>query len=110
MLTLEEIKNVTFHKARNGYQTEDVDDFIDSVIETVAGVIRSVEDYGATYIILYVPAFALSVARASCLGVSELFRYAPLMPISISERTWSCISEMSGETTIVIPSSARAGT
>ena len=33
MLTLEEIKNVTFHKARNGYQTEDVDDFIDSVIE-----------------------------------------------------------------------------
>lgn len=45
MLTLEEIKNVTFHKARNGYQTEDVDDFIDSVIETVDSILRERDDY-----------------------------------------------------------------
>lgn len=45
MLTLEEIKNVTFHKARNGYQTEDVDDFIDSVIETVDNILRERDDY-----------------------------------------------------------------
>lgn len=45
MLTLEEIKNVTFHKARNGYQTEDVDDFIDSVIETVDNILHERDDY-----------------------------------------------------------------
>ncbi len=45
MLTLEEIKNVTFHKARNGYQTEDVDDFIDGVIETVDSILRERDDY-----------------------------------------------------------------
>lgn len=45
MLTLEEIKNVTFHKARNGYQTEDVDDFIDSVIETVDSILSERDDY-----------------------------------------------------------------
>lgn len=45
MLTLEEIKNVTFHKARNGYQTEDVDDFIDSVIETVDSILHERDDY-----------------------------------------------------------------
>lgn len=45
MLTLEEIKNVTFHKARNGYQTEDVDDFIDGVIETVDNILRERDDY-----------------------------------------------------------------
>lgn len=44
-LSLEEIKNITFHKARNGYQTENVDDFIDGVIETVEALSKERDDY-----------------------------------------------------------------
>ena len=34
MLTLNEIKNISFRKARSGYKPEDVDDFIDQVVES----------------------------------------------------------------------------
>ncbi len=39
MLTLEQIKNVTFSKARGGYSTAEVDDFIDQCVDTLAGVL-----------------------------------------------------------------------
>ena len=39
MMTLEEIKNVSFRKANiGGYRVEDVDDFIDRVEETVNAI------------------------------------------------------------------------
>ena len=34
MLTLNEIKNISFRKARSGYKPEDVDEFIDQVVES----------------------------------------------------------------------------
>lgn len=39
MLTLDQIKNVTFSKARGGYSTAEVDDFIDQCVDTLAGVL-----------------------------------------------------------------------
>lgn len=45
MLTLDEIKNVSFRKAKfNGYMPEDVDAFIDEVIETVENQNREKAD------------------------------------------------------------------
>ena len=40
MLTLDQIKNVTFTKVRGGYATTEVDDFIDQCVDTVAGLIE----------------------------------------------------------------------
>ncbi|MBE6757368.1 MAG: DivIVA domain-containing protein [Ruminococcaceae bacterium] len=39
MLTLDQIKNVTFSKARGGYSTAEVDDFIDQCVDTLASVL-----------------------------------------------------------------------
>lgn len=39
MLTLDQIKNVTFSKARGGYSTAEVDDFIDQCVDTLAAVL-----------------------------------------------------------------------
>lgn len=39
MLTLEQIKNVTFSKARGGYSTAEVDEFIDRCVDTLASVL-----------------------------------------------------------------------
>ncbi len=39
MLTLEQIKNVTFSKARGGYSTAEVDEFIDQCVDTLASVL-----------------------------------------------------------------------
>lgn len=40
MLTLEQIKNVTFTKTMGGYKTNEVDDFIDQCVDTVASLIE----------------------------------------------------------------------
>ena len=40
MLTLDQIKNVTFTKVRGGYASNEVDDFIDQCVDTVAGLIE----------------------------------------------------------------------
>lgn len=40
MLTVDQINNVTFSKARGGYSTVEVDDFIDKCADTVAGLIE----------------------------------------------------------------------
>lgn len=40
MLTLQQIKEVTFTKTMGGYKTNEVDDFIDQCVETVAGLIE----------------------------------------------------------------------
>ena len=40
MLTLDQIKNVTFSKARGGYSTAEVDDFIDHCVDTLASVLE----------------------------------------------------------------------
>ncbi len=39
MLTLDQIKNVTFSKNRGGYSTTEVDDFIDQCVDTLATVL-----------------------------------------------------------------------
>ncbi len=39
MLTLDQIKNVTFSKTRAGYSTAEVDDFIDQCVDTLATVL-----------------------------------------------------------------------
>lgn len=39
MLTLEQIKNITFSKNRGGYSTAEVDDFIDECVDTLASVL-----------------------------------------------------------------------
>ena len=48
-------------------------------------------------------------ARAYCAGVSVLFRYAARTPACVSDSTWSCIREISGEITSVTPGSSSAG-
>lgn len=40
MLTVDQINNVVFSKARGGYSTAEVDDFIDKCADTVAGLIE----------------------------------------------------------------------
>ena len=64
---------------------------------------------GATYIILYFSSFiSLTLSRSSLLA-TELFIKVEGIPISFSESTWSFISEISGEITMVRPLSNTAG-
>ena len=64
---------------------------------------------GARYSILTLPERTAEAFSSYSIRSSELLRHTARTPSSLSCETWSCISEINGETTIVRPSNISAG-